>query len=297
MSETWNDAVNSISWQWKDWTNTVDILRDTACQHSALRKRSRDEQLQLLLRERKCTPTGQRRDVDKRIYRRRRYLKRKRVSDNLIEAASMGCAPPQQRSNSHIPWTKLVGDGDPERNVRQHFECIYSLEPHERTIEEAEKQKYVALWRNFRIDLAGWQLSVVSVQRLLKKLKRGKVSPDGVTAEMLQALPEATLASFTRFLMSVIVCLDIPVDWCQTFATLLPKCIGASTLAKYRPIASLPATRKLLGYMFIQMLPPLRFESFQTGFVPKAQAAAGVYVMKRAAELSREWGRTIYVAQ
>ena len=45
------------------------------------------------------------------------------------------------------------------------------------------------------------------------------------------------------------------------------------------------------------MLPALRFESFQTGFVPGSHAAAGVFALTRAAEISKEWGQTIYVAQ
>ena len=47
----------------------------------------------------------------------------------------------------------------------------------------------------------------------------------------------------------------------------------------------------------MRMLPPLRFESFQTGFVSGAQASDGGFVLKRAAELSREWNGQICVAQ
>ena len=45
------------------------------------------------------------------------------------------------------------------------------------------------------------------------------------------------------------------------------------------------------------MLPSLRFVSFQCGFVSGAHAANGVYVVKRAAELSKEWSMSLYVAQ
>ena len=47
----------------------------------------------------------------------------------------------------------------------------------------------------------------------------------------------------------------------------------------------------------MQMLPSLCFVSFQCGFVSGAHAANGVYVVKRAAELSNEWNVPLYVAQ
>ena len=80
-------------------------------------------------------------------------------------------------------------------------------------------------------------------------------------------------------------------------AILLPKGIGADSLARFRPIAMLPAIRKLLGYIWMEMLPALRFVSIQTGFIPRSHAAAGVFMLKRAAELSKEWGRELYVVQ
>ena len=45
------------------------------------------------------------------------------------------------------------------------------------------------------------------------------------------------------------------------------------------------------------MLPLLRFDSFQCGFIPNSQAANGVYAIKRAAELSREWGTPFFIVQ
>ena len=84
---------------------------------------------------------------------------------------------------------------------------------------------------------------------------------------------------------------------CQVYALLIPKVLRADAFNKYRPIASLSTFRKLMGYVAMGMLPKLNFESFQTGFVPGGHAGAGVYVMKRAAELAREWGLELYVAQ
>ena len=44
-------------------------------------------------------------------------------------------------------------------------------------------------------------------------------------------------------------------------------------------------------------MPLLRFVSFQYGFISNSQAANGVYAIKRAAELSREWGKPFFIVQ
>ena len=51
----------------------------------------------------------------------------------------------------------------------------------------------------------------------------------------------------------------------------------------------------MIGYVLERMLPPL--QSLQTGFVACAQAVDGVYVIKRVAELSREWQLELYVVE
>ena len=71
---------------------------------------------------------------------------------------------------------------------------------------------------------------------------------------------------------------------------LIPEVIGAASLSRLRAIACLRTAGKILGYIWMRMLPVLVFCSFQTGFVKGCQAADGVCVVNRAAEVSREWG-------
>ena len=73
--------------------------------------------------------------------------------------------------------------------------------------------------------------------------------------------------------------------------------MGACSLAKYRPIATLFAVKKLFGYVFLRMLPPIKFVSLQTGVAPGSRGASGLYCIKRVAELSREPGIEVYVVQ
>ena len=78
-------------------------------------------------------------------------------------------------------------------------------------------------------------------------------------------------------------------------AVLIPKCVGARSLDQFRGIACLVTAGKLMGYLWMKMLPDLRHDSFQTGFVPGAQAADGMFVIKRVSELSRD--KELYMVQ
>ena len=73
---------------------------------------------------------------------------------------------------------------------------------------------------------------------------------------------------------------------------------GCNVLDEVRiPIPGLCLMRKVLGYVWLKSLLPLRYESVQTAFVPKTHADAGLFLLLKAAELSREWQREIVVVQ
>ena len=80
-------------------------------------------------------------------------------------------------------------------------------------------------------------------------------------------------------------------------ASLIPKVAGAKVLAKFRPIASLAAVRKLWGYLWLSALPVISFLSLQTAFIPGVSASHGVFTLKRAAELARAWDVPLVVVQ
>ena len=132
---------------------------------------------------------------------------------------------------------------------------------------------------------------------MIRKLKKGKGSPDGITAEMFEALPEPALEKLTSFFNKALLGLIFPQSWTTSQAVLIPKVIGAASLSKLRAIACLSTAKKIPGNIWMRMLPVLEFRSFQTGFVKGCQAADGVYVVYRAAEVSREWGLKLYAVQ
>ena len=54
---------------------------------------------------------------------------------------------------------------------------------------------------------------------------------------------------------------------------------------------------KVLGYVWLMSVLPLRHASVRTAFVPKTHAYAGLFLLLQAAELLREWQGEIVVVQ
>ena len=151
---------------------------------------------------------------------------------------------------------------------------------------------------NLRMDCAGGMLtSPKKLENDLKKLKNGKGSPDQITADVLKALPSECLEKLARSLS--LMCWDrtFPEKWLCSITVMAPKVVGATCLTKFRPIAGLCAMGKVSGYVWLKSLPPLKYESVQTAFVPKTHADAGLFLLLQAAELSREWQKEIAVVQ
>ena len=295
---SWYDACQNLPWNWSDWTTTSAQWQQTALDHSMKACAAKDEVLaDLLSRRRSCTDPSERKRLNRWIWRHRRWKRRKTAKQTLRSAAETGSMPKTRPTCITTNWDKLCEGADPKQTLHDYFYNIYSLDD-EHTQRERDSRAY---WRQFWLSSGtGVQSFVVTVEKLQKavaKLKNGKSSPDGCTAELYKQLPPHVLEGLACFFTVVLATLTIPDDWTVVGAMLIPKVVGAASLSKFRAIACLPTARKLLGYLWMQTLPPLVYLSFQCGFIPSAQAANGVYVINRAAELSREWKRPMFVAQ
>ena len=92
---------------------------------------------------------------------------------------------------------------------------------------------------------------------------------------MLKALPHPALESLARDSTRRFGMLDVPESWVELSATLIPKIAAAHELKIFRPVSSLTAIRKLWGYVWMELLPDLRFKTLQTAFVNCVDAAQG----------------------
>ena len=159
------------------------------------------------------------------------------------------------------------------------------------------KREWIDSWTGDRLDGHALKVTVDILKRALRRLKPGKSSPDGVTAEMLKALLGPALESLARDFARRFGMLDVLESWVELSATLIPKIAAARELKSFRPVSSLTAIRKLWGYVWMELLPDLRFKTLQTAFVKGVDAAQGVYSIKRAAELAREWNCPLFAIQ
>ena len=296
-SPTWHEAALQQEWLFCDWDAMATTWRAIAETNAAIPARSpRDIELANLLLQWGGAERAQRRSLNKQIWRRRRLLRRRRLRQQLAQALLKGSAPPGRRS-THINWIKLFSGRDASTDLKQFHLDLYSLNPEDEVCEHQAKLQTTEAWLHIRAEIPHVRVSALDIRRAVCKLRLGKGSSDGVTAEMFKALPGSACEALAAYFEKVMAELCIPTSWTYTRATLVPKVVGAESLAKFRTLASLPTARKLLGYLWMSMLPPLSFETFQTGFVKGCRASSGVYAIGRAVELSREWDLPIYAAQ
>ena len=131
--------------------------------------------------------------------------------------------------------------------MTEFFTDVYYLEPQVVVAEVQRKEERLLTWHSLRIDIIPFQVTLERMHAALKKLKSGKSSPDGCTAEMFCSLPTEVLLQLCTYFTPVLATLDIPESWGTVGAALIPKVVGAASLAKFRAIACLPVARKLLG--------------------------------------------------
>ena len=254
----------------------------------------------LLLRKKKTGRYLERSELNwlcREIWRKRRALKREKHLDKIKESAEMARAPKKTQSK-HFNWKSIAKDENPESVLTKYFRDLYSLPEDQEELTQSERRHWVELWKNMRIDCAGGMLiSPKKLENVLKKAEERERLTGSITADVLKALPPECLEQLARSLSLMCWNMDFPEDWLCSLTVMAPKVVGATCLTKFRPIAGLCAMRKVLGYVWLKSLPPLSYESVQTAFVPKTHADAGLFLLLKAAELSREWQREIVVVQ
>ena len=126
-------------------------------------------------------------------------------------------------------------------------------------------------------------------------MKFGKGSPDQNTVVVLKEPPPDCLEKAGKIAVTDVLGHELPRGVECSLTVMAPTVLGATTLSKFRPIPVLCAMRKVMGYIWLNSLSPLRYESVQTAFVPKTRgckvlyrrhAVAGLFLRLKAAELS-----------
>ena len=167
-----------------------------------------------LLYDRKCAETPEeRRTLNKLIWRYRRKRKRK-LWKEAIDAAMSGAKRPETRKSNVVNWRRICGQTDPKIKLEERFTELYALTPEELLRENNIKQNWIQRWFDACDDPANAPMQKVftpmSMAERIRKLKPGKGSPDGCTAELFQGLPNDAVCSLAVFFTCVLLTLQIP---------------------------------------------------------------------------------------
>ena len=301
------ECVNKLDSLQGDLTNQIAGWRAAACDHVLPSStHTVSEELQDLLSLQSTTKdVVVRRKISKSIWRLRRKERRKRAAALIVSAAEAKRAPGPLLSgcSNHLNWSKVFGVQATiaDKVISDFFAEIFEIKDEALMTENATRAAHVENWRC--LDPLSKEAGKLIISRdlldlAIKKLKRGKSFPDDCIAEVYHALPPSARDVLRNGLQGMLDTLSFPKEWTEISAVLIPKCVGPQGLKDYRTLASLCAIRKLLGYVWMLGLPrELPWRSFQAAFLPGRDAAQAVFLVQRCCELSKKWGRPLFVAQ
>ena len=129
--------------------------------------------------------------------------------------------PKSKKKSLVTNWTKLFGDADPSTSLRKYFEDIYFVSEEDLKVDEDLKTRYLETWRSLRIDIIPWRISVSALKKAIGKLKNGKGSPDGCSAEMYKRFPDNALTLLAKFFSYVFAEFAFPDSWTIVLGTLI----------------------------------------------------------------------------
>ena len=244
-----------------------------------------EELQELLSLQSIATDVVVRRKISKSIWRLPRKERRKRAAAMIVSAAEAKRAPGPllSRCSNHLNWYKVFGvqAAIADKVISDFFAEIFELKDEALMTENAIRAAHVENWRcldHLSKEACKLVISRDLLDLAIKKLKRGKSSPDGCVAEVYHALPPSATDVLRNGLQGMLDTLSFPTEWTEISAVLIPKCVGPQGLKDYRPLASLCAIRKLLGYVWMLSLPrELPWRSFQAAFLPGRDAAQAVF--------------------
>ena len=175
--DNWYNAIRLSTLSWQDW-EAIPRLHELAREHARPRVNKQiDAELESLINARKNTDDMEmKQKLGRTIWRARRKAKRQRTQRDLEDACRNKRCPQLARRSMHFNWSKTFGpNGDASKQLFDYYSGVYEMAPEQRETQETTKAK------------------CCSLSTVIKKLKPGKGSSDGVTAESLRELDESNL--------------------------------------------------------------------------------------------------------
>ena len=190
----------------------------------------------------------------------------------------MGKAPKKTQSK-HFKWSSIAEDEIPESVLTKFFQDVNSIPEDQEETTQSERRHWVELWKNLRMDCAGGMLiSPKKLENVLKKLKNGKGSPDQITADVFKIIASRMFGEAGEIVVADVLGYEFP----RRLAVLVDgdgsESGGCNVLVQVQTDSWTVCDfgKFWAMYVWLKSLPPLKYESVQTAFVPKTHADAGI---------------------
>ena len=303
----WESEMEKI-WNWSRPAEVLENWRTVAAEHQIPQAnrylQGYEDNLDVLVQDLKETDKNDedRPHLCRAIWRRKRARRRHVDRQKKLECCEEGRAPPDKAKSKHINWSREIGEEEVPKALSEFYSAIFEF-PNTahgqelRQDEDRKRQWWVNLWRTRLADTPVFRCDTELLEKRIKKLRKHKSSPDGVTAEIFHMLSNSQLTQLAQAITDMFSSLDFETQWTTVAASLVPKKPFPSKLSEFRPISSLSTMRNLLGYVWLAAMGDTQFNSFQTGFLRKTDASHGVFVLERASELAKEWKTPLFLAQ
>ena len=187
---------------------------------------------------------------------------REKHLDKIKESAEMGRAPKKTQSK-HFNWKSIAKDENSESVLTKYFRDLYSISEEQEVNPIRETTLGGAVEKHDK-RLCWWNVDLAKeIGKCLEETEKRERLTGSNHSRCLESTASRMLGKAGE--VAVVV--------------MAPKVVGATCLTKFRPVAGLCAMRKVLGYVWLKSLPPLRYESVQTALVPKTHADAGLFLL------------------
>ena len=208
----------------------------------------------------------------------------------------MGKAPKKTQSK-HFNWSSIAKHENPESVLTNFFQDLYSIPEDQEEATQSERKLGRAVEKHENglcrrnVDLTK------ETGECSEEIEKWERFIGSNHSRCLESIASRMFGEIGEIVVVDVLGYDFPGRLAVLNDGNGSEVVGATCLTKFRPIAGLCAMRRVLGKVWLKSLRPLRYESVQTAFVPKTHADAGLFLLLKAAELSRGWHREIVVVQ
>ena len=148
-------------------------------------------------------------------------------------------------------------------------------------------------------DIEGPEILKCEVQEAIRKMKKNKAcGPDGITAEMIQALDDFGVDKLTTVLNEIYNSGDIPEDLTKSIFITLPKKPGAIECELHRTISLMSHVTKIIMRILMQRarnkIQP-EFGKEQFGFIKDSGTRNATFTLRRISERAIEIEKDLYL--